>query len=87
MAQTVGKPSALFLEDRSVLPIDNNPAERARAPIGIGRKELGCLPGATTGAEHRPRHEIIETAKLNASTHKAYSLTFLDRIHESKITA
>ena len=43
----------LFLEDGRVA-IDNNPAERALRPIGIGRKNW-LFAGADTGAERRTR--------------------------------
>ncbi|MFO7483359.1 IS66 family transposase, partial [Oceanibaculum nanhaiense] len=51
----------LFLEDGRVA-IDNNPAERALRPIGIGRKNW-LFAGADTGAETLARAmTIIETA-------------------------
>ncbi|WVX49721.1 hypothetical protein ROLI_042840 [Roseobacter fucihabitans] len=53
-----------FLSDGRVA-IDNNPAERALRPIGIGRKNW-LFAGADTGAETLARAmTIIETAKLN----------------------
>jgi len=47
------------------LAIDNNPAERALRPIGIGQKNW-LFAGADTGAETLARAmTVIETAKLN----------------------
>jgi transposase len=75
---------SLFLEDGRVA-IDNNPAERALRPIGIGRKNW-LFAGADTGAETLARAmTIIETAKLNGLDPQAYLADILDRIHDHKI--
>jgi transposase len=74
----------LFLEDGRV-SIDNNPAERALRPIGIGRKNW-LFAGADTGAETLARAmTIIETAKMNGLDPQAYLADVLDRIHDHKI--
>jgi transposase len=74
----------LFLEDGRVA-IDNNAAERALRPIGIGRKNW-LFAGADTGAETLARAmTIIETAKLNGLDPQAYLADILDRIHDHKI--
>lgn len=75
---------SLFLEDGRVA-IDNNPAERALRPIGIGRKNW-LFAGADTGAETLARAmTIIETAKLNGLDPQAYLADILARIHDHKI--
>ena len=77
-------PFCLFLEDGRVA-IDNNPAERALRPIGIGRKNW-LFAGADTGAETLARAmTIIETAKLNRLDPQAYLADILDRINDHKI--
>lgn len=74
----------LFLEDGRV-GIDNNPAERALRPIGIGRKNW-LFAGADTGAETLARAmTIIESAKMNDVDPQAYLADVLDRIHDHKI--
>lgn len=74
----------LFLEDGRVA-MDNNAAERALRPIGIGRKNW-LFAGADTGAETLARAmTIIETAKLNGIDPQAYLADVLDRIHDHKI--
>lgn len=74
----------LFLEDGRVA-IDNNAAERAMRPIGIGRKNW-LFAGADTGAETLARAmTVIETAKLNGLNPQAYLADVLDRIHDHKI--
>jgi len=74
----------LFLEDGRVA-IDNNPAERALRPIGIGRKNW-LFAGADTGAETLARAmTIIETAKLNGLDPQAYLADILARIQDHKI--
>lgn len=74
----------LFLEDGRVA-IDNNPAERALRPIGIGRKNW-LFAGADSGAETLARAmTIIETAKMNGLDPQAYLSDILDRIHDHKI--
>lgn len=73
----------LFLSDGRVA-IDNNPAERALRPIGIGRKNW-LFAGADTGAETLARAmTIIETAKLNELDPQAYLADILNRIHDHK---
>lgn len=75
---------SLFLEDGRVA-IDNNPAERALRPIGIGRKNW-LFAGADTGAETLARAmTIIETAKLNGLDPQAYLADILARINDHKI--
>ena len=75
---------SLFLEDGRVA-IDNNPAERALRPIGIGRKNW-LFAGADTGAERLARAmTIIETAKMNGLDPQAYLADILARIHDHKI--
>lgn len=76
---------SLFLEDGRV-GIDNNPAERALRPIGIGRKNW-LFAGADTGAETLARAmTIIESAKMNGLDPQAYLADILGRIHDHKIT-
>ena len=75
---------SLFLTDGRVA-IDNNPAERALRPIGIGRKNW-LFAGADTGAETLARAmTIIETAKLNGLDPQAYLADIFERIHDHKI--
>jgi len=75
---------SLFLTDGRVA-IDNNPAERALRPIGIGRKNW-LFAGADTGAETLARAmTVIETAKLNGLDPQAYLADILDRIHDHKV--
>jgi len=75
---------SLFLEDGRVA-IDNNPAERALRPIGIGRKNW-LFAGADTGAETLARAmTVIETAKMNGLDPQAYLADILTRIHDHKI--
>ena len=75
---------SLFLEDGRVA-IDNNPAERALRPIGIGRKNW-LFAGADTGAETLARAmTVVETAKLNGLDPQAYLTDILARIHDHKI--
>ena len=74
----------LFLEDGRVA-IDNNAAERAMRPIGIGRKNW-LFAGADTGAETLARAmTLVETAKLNGLDPQAYLADVLDRVHDHKI--
>ena len=74
----------LFLDDGRVA-IDNNAAERAMRPIGIGRKNW-LFAGADSGAETLARAmTLIETAKLNCINPQAYLADVLDRIHDHKI--
>jgi transposase len=75
---------SLFLDDGRV-GIDNNPAERALRPIGIGRKNW-LFAGSDTGAETLARAmTIIETAKMNGLDPQAYLTDILRRIHDHKI--
>ncbi|MFN3824693.1 MAG: IS66 family transposase [Pseudorhodobacter sp.] len=75
---------SLFLRDGRVA-IDNNPAERALRPIGIGRKNW-LFAGADTGAETLARAmTVIKTAKLNGLDPQAYLADILARIHDHKI--
>ncbi len=75
---------SLFLEDGRVA-IDNNPAERALRPIGIGRKNW-LFAGADTGAETLARAmTIVETAKMNGLDPQAYLADILARIQDHKI--
>ncbi|QEW18975.1 Transposase [Marinibacterium anthonyi] len=74
----------LFLQDGRVA-IDNNAAERAMRPIGIGRKNW-LFAGADTGGETLARAmTLIETAKMNGLDPQAYLADVLDRIHDHKI--
>lgn len=74
----------LFLEDGRVA-IDNNSAERALKPIGIGRKNW-LFAGADTGAETLARAmTIIETAKMNGLDPQAYLADVIERINDHKI--
>jgi hypothetical protein len=75
---------SLFLTDGRVA-IDNNPAERALRPIGIGRKNW-LFAGEDTGAETLARAmTILETAKLNGIDPQPNIADILDRIHDHKI--
>ncbi|WP_201151884.1 IS66 family transposase [Rhodovulum sulfidophilum] len=74
----------LFLEDGRV-GIDNNPAERAMRPIGIGRKNW-LFAGSDSGGETLARAmTLIETAKMNGLDPQASLADILDRIHDHKI--
>lgn len=74
----------LFLQDGRVA-MDNNAAERALRPIGVGRRNW-LFAGADTGAETLARAmTIIETAKMNGINPQAYLADVLDRIHDHKI--
>lgn len=71
----------LFLDDGRVA-IDNNPAERALRPIGVGRRNW-LFAGSDTGGETLARAmTIIETAKMNGLDPQAYLTDVLDRIHD-----
>ena len=75
---------SLFLKDGRVA-LDNNAAERALRPIGIGRKNW-LFAGADTGAETlASAMTIIETAKMNGLDPQAYLADVLDRINDHKI--
>ncbi len=74
----------LFLTEERVA-IDNNPAERALRPIGIGRKNwLFAGPDTDAGILARAM-TIIETAKLNGLDPQAYLADIRYRIHDHKI--
>lgn len=74
----------LFLEDGRVA-IDNNAAERALRPIGIGRRNW-LFAGSDTGAETLARAmTIIETAKMNGLDPQAYLTDVIARINDHKI--
>jgi transposase len=74
----------LFLQNGRV-SIDNNAAERALRPIGIGRKNW-LFAGADSGAETIARAmTVIETAKMNGLNPQAYLEDVLDRIYDHKI--
>ena len=71
----------LFLEDGRVV-IDNNAAERAMRPIGVGRKNW-LFAGSDTGGETLARAmTVIETAKLNGLDPQAYLADVFNRIHD-----
>jgi len=73
----------LFLEDGRIA-IDNNPAERAMRPIGVGRRNW-LFAGSDTGGETLARAmTIIETAKMNGLDPQAYLADLFDRIHDQK---
>jgi transposase len=74
----------LFLDDGRVA-MDNNAAERALRPIGIGRKNW-LFAGSDTGAETLARAmTIIETAKMNGLDPQAYLADVIARISDHKI--
>jgi transposase len=61
---------------------DNNPAERAMRPIGVGRRNW-LFAGSDTGGETLARAmTLIETAKMNGLDPQAYLADLLDRIHD-----
>jgi transposase len=71
----------LFLEDGCVA-IDNNAAERAMRPIGIGRKNW-LFAGSDSGGETLAKAmTIIETAKLSGRDPQAYLADVLARIND-----
>ena len=71
----------LFLDDGR-LAIDNNAAERAMRPIGVGRKNW-LFAGPDTGGETLARAmTLIESAKMNRLDPQACLADALDRIHE-----
>nr|WP_213393900.1 IS66 family transposase [Yoonia sp.] len=71
----------LFLEDGRVA-IDNNAAERALRPIGVGRRNW-LFAGSDAGGETLARAmTIIETAKMNGLDPQAYLADILDRIND-----
>jgi transposase len=75
---------SIFLTDGRVA-IDNNAAERALRPIGIGRKNW-LFAGADTGAETLARAmTVIETAKLNGLDPLTYLADVIDRINDHKM--
>ena len=74
----------LFLEDGRIA-IDNNAAERAMRPIGIGRRNW-LFAGSDTGGETlASAMTIIETAKICDLDPQAYLADVLARIHDHKI--
>lgn len=75
------KSFTLFLDDGRVA-IDNNVAERALRPIGVGRRNW-LFAGSDAGGETLARAmTIIETAKMNGLDPQAYLADILDRIHD-----
>ena len=71
----------LFLDDGRVA-IDNNAAERALRPIGVGRRNW-LFAGSDAGGETLARAmTVIETAKMNGLDPQAYLADVLDRIHD-----
>ena len=63
---------------------DNDPAERAMRPIGVGRRNW-LFAGSDTGGETLARAmTLIETAKINGLDPQAYLADLLDRIHHHK---
>ena len=74
----------LFLEDGRVA-IDNNAAERAMRPIGIGRKNW-LFAGSSAGGETlASAMTLIETAKICGLDPQAYLTDVLSRIHDHTI--
>jgi transposase len=70
-----------FLEDGRVA-IDNNPAERAMRPIGIGRKNW-LFAGNDAGGETLAKAmTLIESAKLSGLNPQAYLADVLARISD-----
>ena len=74
----------LFLEDGRVA-IDNNPAERAMRPIGVGRKNW-LFAGSDTGGETLARAmTLIESATMSGLDPQAYLADALVRIRDHGI--
>ena len=71
----------LFLSDGRVA-IDNNPAERAMRPIGIGRKNWLFAGNDAGGQTLAKAMTLIESAKLNGLNPQAYLSDVLARIHD-----
>ena len=64
------------------MAIDNNPAERAMRPIGIGRKNW-LFAGNDAGGEILARAmTLIESAKLSGLDPQAYLADVLARIND-----
>ncbi len=64
------------------MAIDNNPAERAMRPIGIGRKTW-LFAGNDAGGEILARAmTLIESAKLSGLDPQAYLADVLARIND-----
>ena len=64
------------------MAIDNNAAERALRPIGVGRRNW-LFAGSDAGGETLARAlTVIETAKMNGLDPQAYLADVLDRIHD-----
>ncbi len=75
------KALTLFLDDGRVA-IDNNAAERALRPIGVGRRNW-LFAGSDAGGETLARAmTIIESAKMSGLDPQAYLADVLDRIHD-----
>lgn len=74
----------LFLENGCVA-IDNNAAERAMRPIGIGRKNWLFAGGDAGGETLAKAMTIIETAKLSGLDPQAYLADVLARINDNMI--
>jgi len=71
----------LFLDDGRVA-MDNNAAERAMRPIGIGRKNW-LFAGSDAGGETLARAmTLIETAKMNGLNPQTYLADVLARIND-----
>ena len=71
----------LFLQDGRIA-IDNNAAERAMRPVGVGRKNW-LFAGSDTGGETLARAmTVIESAKMSGLDPQAYLADVLDRIHD-----
>jgi transposase/uncharacterized protein YukE len=71
----------LFLDDGRVA-IDNNAAERALRPIGVGRRNWLFADSDAGGKTLARAMTIIETAKMNGLDPQAYLADVLDRIHD-----
>lgn len=71
----------LFLSDGRVA-IDNNPAERAMRPIGIGRKNWLFAGNDAAGETLAKAMSLIESAKMNGLDPQAYLSDVLARIHD-----
>ena len=71
----------LFLSDGRVA-IDNNPAERAMRPIGIGRKNWLFAANDPGGETLAKAMTLIESAKLNGLDPQAWLSDVLARIHD-----
>ena len=64
------------------MAIDNNAAERALRPIGVGRRNW-LFAGSDAGGETLARAmTVIEAAKMNGLDPQAYLADVLDCIHD-----